>query len=94
MEGGGEGRRMTEPWKQADKKTVIKTPQEWLAAAGSDPWSCPVCGCKGPHPVQTTWDSGGKRNRRRICRNCGQGLIATVEVPVQKGYRISVVPVE
>lgn len=65
---------------------------EQLAAAGNpDPWACPRCGCKGPHRVANSYEVGGQRKRRRICRNCGQGLIRTVEVPVPDGCRLKVV---
>lgn len=56
-------------------------------------WQCPRCGCRGPHRVVKTYDAraGSERRRRRICRNCGQGLIHTVEVPVSNGYEVQVV---
>ena len=61
-------------------------------ASGSDPWACPRCGCKGPHKVVNSYEAGGERRRRRICRNCGQGLIRTAEVPVPDGHKLQVVP--
>lgn len=60
--------------------------------SGGNPWACPRCGCKGPHKVVNSYDAGGERRRRRICRNCGQGLIKTAEVPVPDGHKLQVVP--
>lgn len=86
---------MMEYWKQSGKKEEVKTPEEWAAeAAGAKPWACPRCGCEGPHRVETTYDVGEERKRRRICRNCGKGLIRTVEVPVPDGHKVLVVPDE
>lgn len=64
------------------------------ARSGGNPWACPRCGCLGPHRVESTYDAGGERRRRRICRNCGQGLIRTSEVPVPDGHKLKVVPFE
>lgn len=61
-------------------------------AAGNNPWACPRCGCRGPHRVANSYEAGGERKRRRICRNCGQGLIRTSEVPVPDGFKVVVVP--
>lgn len=73
-------------------------PEERLSARelaavsnGADPWACPRCGCKGPHRVETTYDAGGQRKRRRICRNCKQ-LIRTGEMPVPDGFKLALVP--
>lgn len=63
-------------------------------AAGVDPWACPRCGCKGPHRVANTYDTADGRKRRRICRNCGQGLVRTTEVAVPSGFKVVVVPEE
>lgn len=83
---------MAEPWKQTGKTVVSKTPEEWLAeSGGAKPWACPRCGCEGPHNVANVYDVGDERRRRRICRNCGQGLIRTVEVPVPTGHKVVVV---
>lgn len=60
-------------------------------SSGSDPWACPRCSCKGPHRVETTYDAGGQRKRRRICRNCSQ-LIRTGEMPVPDGFKLALVP--
>ena len=58
---------------------------------GVDPWACPHCGCRGPHKVVNTYDAGMQRRRRRICRNCKQGLVRTAEVPVPPGHHLEVV---
>jgi transcriptional regulator NrdR family protein len=68
-----------------------RIPLSQMGRAGSDPWACPRCGCKGPHKVVNTYEAGGERRRRRVCRNCGQGLIRTAEVPVPEGHKIRVV---
>ena len=65
---------------------------DYMTGAGKDPWACPRCGCRGPHKVVNSYDAGGERRRRRICRNCGQGLIRTAEVPVPDGHKLQVVP--
>lgn len=59
-------------------------------SAGADPWACPRCGCRGPHKVVNSYETGGERKRRRVCRNCNQ-LIRTVEVPVPDGCQVRVV---
>lgn len=75
--------------------TQRKTLQQLAAeAAGVDLWACPRCGCKGPHRVVNSYESGGERKRRRICRHCKQGLIRTSEVPIPDGYQIRVVPID
>lgn len=74
-----------------NRKSLSKMATE---ANGSDPWACPRCGCKGPHRVVNSYEAGGERKRRRICRNCNQGLIRTSEVPVPKGHEIRVVPID
>lgn len=57
-----------------------------------DPWACPRCGCRGPHRVESTYDTQEGRARRRICRQCGKGLIKTVEIPKQDGFKIVKLP--
>ena len=59
-------------------------------SAGGNPWACPRCGCAGPHKVLNSYEVGGERKRRRVCRHCNQ-LIRTVEVPVPDGHRLEVV---
>jgi hypothetical protein len=49
-------------------------------AAGRDPWSCPRCGCKDSR-VESSYMTAAGRRRRRICRNCGQGVFRTTEKP-------------
>lgn len=62
------------------------------ATTGGNPWDCPRCGCKGPHRVVNSYEAGGERKRRRVCRNCKQGLIRTAELPVPDGYKLKLVP--
>ena len=38
--------------------------------------TCPKCGC-GHLSFENTWDSGGYRRRRRVCRNCGHDFPTT-----------------
>lgn len=72
------------------RKTLAQMSRE-AAGVEADPWACPRCGCKGPHKVVNSYEAGGERRRRRVCRNCGQGLIRTAEVPVPSGCKILVV---
>lgn len=60
---------------------------------GTDPWACPRCGCRRTK-VETTYDTVGSKNRRRICGNCGKGLIRTREVEVPENHKLIVVPIE
>ena len=67
------------------------TPQQLAAQSSAvNPWACPRCGCEGPHKVVNSYEVGGERKRRRVCRNCNQ-LIRTVEVPVPDGKSVRVV---
>jgi transcriptional regulator NrdR family protein len=59
--------------------------------SGANPWACPRCLCPGPHDVKNSYEAGGVRKRRRVCRNCKQ-LIRTGELPVPDGYKLKVVP--
>lgn len=62
------------------------------AGGAQNAWACPRCGCTGPHRVESTYDTKEGRARRRICRNCGEGLIKTVEVAKPNGYKVIAVP--
>jgi DNA-directed RNA polymerase subunit RPC12/RpoP len=37
---------------------------------------CPKCGCRDTR-VSYTWDVGGARRRKRVCRNCGREFPTT-----------------
>lgn len=80
------------PWSGSGKSVVVKTPDEYIAEAnGADGWECPRCGCK-EWRVVNSYMQGDGRNRRRVCRHCGQGLLRTTEVPVPDGFTIKIVP--
>lgn len=68
-----------------------KTLNELASEGTADPWACPRCGCKGPHRVDSTYAVAGGIRRRRVCRNCGQGLFHTTEVIAPKGASVRVV---
>jgi len=64
-------------------------------AAGGDPdfWQCPRCGCRGPHNwrIAKTYNAENQHRRTRICRNCGQENLRTVELPIPKGFKAVIV---
>lgn len=79
---------MTQP-----SKSLAEMRAESAAKASIDLWACPRCGCKGPHPVANTYDTAEGRRRRRVCRNCGQGLVVTTERPdPPAGFKLAIVP--
>lgn len=60
------------------RKTLAEMEAE---AAGVDPWACPRCGCNDWR-VESTYQTAAGIRRRRVCRNCGRGLLKTTESPV------------
>ncbi len=85
---------MTEPWKQEGKKVVVKSAAEWVSeAAGAAPFACPRCHCPRSRVINS-YETLNGRNRRRVCANCGQGLVRTTELPVPEGYIAVTIPVD
>ena len=81
---------MNEPVRRsAEQKTLQQLQREAAAAAGSDLWACPRCGCRDWRVVNSH-EYGGPRRRQRECRNCGYDL-PTLEVPIPDGHTIKVV---
>ena len=58
-----------------------KSLQEMADEAKPDPWVCPCCGCRDWRVESSYVVANGNRHRRRICRNCGQSLLRTKEIP-------------
>lgn len=72
----------------ADRPTARELAAQTQAAEGS--WVCPRCGCMDWR-VEKSYMAIGRRQRRRVCRNCRQEILRTSEVVVPEGFRVRVV---
>jgi hypothetical protein len=74
-EDGGEDAAAEEP---TGRKTLGQMLAETRAseAAAAGGIRCPHCGC-GHSAVARTWDIGGGRRRKRVCRHCGRDFPTT-----------------
>lgn len=72
----------------ADRPTARELAAQTEAAEGS--WVCPRCGCMDWR-VESSYMAIGRRQRRRVCRNCRQEILRTSEVVVPEGFQVKVV---
>lgn len=72
----------------ADRPTARELAAQTQAAEG--PWVCPRCGCQDWR-VESSYMAIGRRQRRRVCRNCRQEILRTSEVVVPEGFKVKVV---
>jgi hypothetical protein len=72
-----------------DRPTARELAAQTQAADGS--WVCRRCGCED-WKVESSYKAIGRRQRRRICRHCGQEIIRTTEVVVPDGFQVRLVP--